>query len=240
VKITGRLVSYYNAVEQDRVAELLSALAAGTDVLLIADAGMPGVSDPGYRLVGAAADAGICVTVLPGPSAVTAALAVSGLPTDRFCFEGFPPRGSGARERRFAELAAEPRTMVFFESRRRVAATLAELAAAFGPDRPAVACRELTKTHEEIARGTLGELTAWAERGVLGEITLVVGGAAARARQRPGEPGWAASVAAAVAEVSARQAAGTPRKLAIAAVAAESGLPKRAVYNAVVAAVPPG
>jgi 16S rRNA (cytidine1402-2'-O)-methyltransferase len=240
VKITGRLVSYYNAVEQDRVAELLSALAAGTDVLLIADAGMPGVSDPGYRLVGAAADAGICVTVLPGPSAVTAALAVSGLPTDRFCFEGFPPRGSGARERRFAELAAEPRTMVFFESRRRVAVTLAELAAAFGPDRPAVACRELTKTHEEIARGTLTELTAWAERGVLGEITLVVGGAAARARQRPGEPGWAASVAAAVAEVSARQAAGMPRKLAIAAVAAEWGLPKRAVYNAVVAAVQPG
>ncbi len=240
VKITGRLVSYYNAVDQDRVAELLAALEAGTDVLLIADAGMPGVSDPGYRLVGAAAEAGIGVTVLPGPSAVTAALAVSGLPTDRFCFEGFPPRGAGARERRFAELAAEPRTMVFFESRRRVAATLAELAAAFGPDRPAVACRELTKTHEEIARGTLTELAAWAERGVLGEITLVVGGAPARARQRPGDPGWAASVAAAVTEVSARQAAGVPRKLAIAAVAAEWGLPKREVYNAVVAAARPG
>jgi 16S rRNA (cytidine1402-2'-O)-methyltransferase len=240
VRITGRLVSYYNAVDQDRVAELLAALEAGTDVLLIADAGMPGVSDPGYRLVGAAAEAGIGVTVLPGPSAVTAALAVSGLPTDRFCFEGFPPRGAGARERRFGELAAEPRTMVFFESRRRVAATLAELAAAFGPDRPAVACRELTKTHEEIARGTLTELAAWAERGVLGEITLVVGGAPARARQRPGEPGWAASVAAAVAEVSARQAAGVPRKLAIAAVAAEWGLPKREVYNAVVAAARPG
>jgi 16S rRNA (cytidine1402-2'-O)-methyltransferase len=240
VRITGRLVSYYNAVDQDRVAELLAALEAGTDVLLIADAGMPGVSDPGYRLVGAAAEAGIGVTVLPGPSAVTAALAVSGLPTDRFCFEGFPPRGAGVRERRFGELAAEPRTMVFFESRRRVAATLAELAAAFGPDRPAVACRELTKTHEEIARGTLTELAAWAERGVLGEITLVVGGAPARARQRPGEPGWAASVAAAVAEVSARQAAGVPHKLAIAAVAAEWGLPKREVYNAVVAAARPG
>src|SRR5579863_3344326 len=234
VKTTGRLVSYYNAVDQDRVAELLAALAAGTDVLLIADAGIPGVSDPGYRLVGAAADAGICVTVLPGPSAVTAALAVSGLPTDRFCFEGFPPRGAGARERRFAELAAEPRTMVFFESRRRVAATLAELATAFGPDRRAVACRELTKTHEEIARGTLGELAVWAD-GVLGEITLVVAGAPVRSRRHPGEDDWAASVAAAVAEVSARQAAGMPRKLAIAAVAAESGLPKREVYNAVVA-----
>jgi 16S rRNA (cytidine1402-2'-O)-methyltransferase len=234
VRLTGRLVSYHNAVDQDKVAELMAALAAGTDVLLIADAGMPGVSDPGYRLVGAAAEAGIAVTVLPGPSAVTAALAVAGLPTDRFCFEGFPPRGTGARERRFTELAAEPRTMVFFESRRRVAATLGELAAAFGPDRQAVACRELTKTHEEVARGTLTELAAWAERGVLGEITLVVAGAPARALQHPGQPGWAASVAAAVAEVSARQAAGMPRKQAIAAVAAESGLPKREVYNAVV------
>jgi 16S rRNA (cytidine1402-2'-O)-methyltransferase len=235
VRLTGRLVSYYNAVDQDRVAELLAALEAGTDVLLIADAGMPGVSDPGYRLVGAAAEAGIAVTVLPGPSAVTAALAVAGLPTDRFCFEGFPPRGAGARQRRFAELAAEPRTMVFFESRRRVAATLSELAAAFGPDRQAVACRELTKTHEEVARGSLAELAAWAERGVLGEITLVVAGAPARPRQRPDQPGWAASVEAAVAEVSVRQAAGMPRKQAIAAVAAESGLPKREVYNAVVA-----
>jgi 16S rRNA (cytidine1402-2'-O)-methyltransferase len=218
VRVTGRLVSYYNGVDTGKAAELLAALAAGTDILLIADAGMPGVSDPGYRLVGAAAQAGIAVTVLPGPSAVTAALAVSGLPTDRFCFEGFPPRSAGARQRRFAELAAEPRTMVFFESRRRIAATLGELAAAFGAGRQAVACRELTKTHEEIARGTLAELAAWAERGVLGEITLVVAGAPA-----------------AVAEVSAREAAGTPRKQAIAAVAAESGLPKREVYNAVVA-----
>ena len=240
VKISGRLVSYYNAVDRDRVAELLSAMEAGTDVLLIPDAGMPGVSDPGYRLVGAAAEAGIAVTVLPGPSAVTAALAVSGLPTDRFCFEGFPPRSAGARDRRFGELAAEPRTMVFFESRRRVAATLAELAASVGPDRQAVACRELTKTHEEIARGTLAELAAWAKQGVLGEITLVVAGAPARSRRSSGEPGWAASLAAAVAEVAARQAAGMPRKEAIAAVAAESGLPRREVYNAVVAGGRPG
>jgi 16S rRNA (cytidine1402-2'-O)-methyltransferase len=235
VRLTGRLVSYYNGVDKDKAAELLAALEAGTDVLLIADAGMPGVSDPGYRLVGAAAEAGITVTVLPGPSAVTAALAVSGLPTDRFCFEGFPPRSAGARQRRFAELAAEPRTMVFFESRRRVGATLTELAVAFGPDRRAVACRELTKTHEEIARGPLAELAAWAGRGVLGEITVVVAGAPAKAQPRPGEPGWPASVARAVAEVSAREAAGLPRKLAIAAVAAESGLPRREVYNAVVA-----
>jgi 16S rRNA (cytidine1402-2'-O)-methyltransferase len=227
----GRLVSNYDAVEQDRVAELLAALGAGTDVLLVVDAGMPGVSDPGYRLVSAAADAGIAVTVLPGPSAVTAALAISGLPSDRFCFEGFPPRGAGAQARRFAELTGEPRTMVFFESRRRVAATLGELAAAFGGDRPAVACRELTKTHEEVARGTLAELAAWAARGVLGEITLVVGGGS-----RAGEQGRPLSVAEAVTEVAAREAAGTPRKLAIAAVAKESGLRRREVYNAVVGA----
>jgi 16S rRNA (cytidine1402-2'-O)-methyltransferase len=235
VRLTGRLMSYYNGVDKDKTAEFLAALEAGTDVLLIADAGMPGVSDPGFRLVGAAAKAGFTVTVLPGPSAVTAALAVSGLPTDRFCFEGFPPRAAAARARRFAELAAEPRTMVFFESRRRVAATLRELAAAFGPGRQAVACRELTKTHEEVARGTLAELAAWAERGVLGEITLVVAGISARPRPRPGEPGWAGSVAEAVAAVTARQAAGMTRKEAIVAVAAESGLPRREVYNAVVA-----
>jgi 16S rRNA (cytidine1402-2'-O)-methyltransferase len=235
VRLTGRLISYYNGVDKDKAAEFVAALEAGTDVLLIADAGMPGVSDPGYRLVGAAAAAGVPVTVLPGPSAVTAALAVSGLPTDRFCFEGFPPRGAGPRQRRFAELATEPRTMVFFESRRRVAATLGELAAAFGPDRQAVACRELTKTHEEVARGTLAELAAWAGRGVLGEITLVVAGAPAKAQPRPGGPGWTASLAAAVTAVAAREAGGMPRKAAIAVVATESGLPKREVYNAVVA-----
>jgi 16S rRNA (cytidine1402-2'-O)-methyltransferase len=223
----GRLVSYYDAVERDRSPELLKALEAGTDVLLIVDAGVPGISDPGFRLVAAAAGAGICVTVLPGPSAVTAALAVSGLPSDRFCFEGFPPRAAGPRARRFAELAAEPRTMVFFESRRRLAVTLRELAGAFGGDRPAVACRELTKTHEEIARGTLASLAGWADRGVLGEITLVVAGAPGPARP---------SVAEAVAAVSAREAAGVPRKQAIAAVAAESGLRRREVYNAVVGA----
>ena len=159
---------------------LLAELTAGHDVLLVTDAGMPGISDPGYRLVAAAAQAGIRVSVLPGPSAVTAALAVSGLPSDRFCFEGFPPRRAGERARRFAELAAEPRTLVFFESRRRLAATLAGLAEAFGPGRPAVVCRELTKTHEEVRRGTLGELAAWAQTGPLGEITIVVAGAPPR------------------------------------------------------------
>jgi 16S rRNA (cytidine1402-2'-O)-methyltransferase len=241
VKPAGRVVSYYDGVEQSRVAGLLAALASGDDVLLVTDAGMPGVSDPGYRLVAAAAAAGLRVTVLPGPSAVTAALAVSGLPSDRFCFEGFPPRRRGERARRFAALAAEPRTMVLFEAGRRVGGTLAELAGAFGPGRGAVVCRELSKTHEEIRRGTLGELAEWAADGLLGEVTLVVAGSPARAGARPaagapGEPGPALTPAAAAAEVAAREAAGTPRKEAIAAVAAESGLRKREVYDAVVAA----
>src|SRR3984957_11447887 len=169
-----------------------SSTGSGRDVLVVTDAGMPAISDPGYRLVAAAALAGIRVTAVPGPSAVTTALAVSGLPSDRFCFEGFPPRKSGERARRFAELAADPRTYVLFESPRRVAATLEELRASHGDDRAAVVCRELTKTHEEIVRGSLAELAAWAagqeaSGGVRGEITLVVAGigqAAVRAAAR--------------------------------------------------------
>jgi 16S rRNA (cytidine1402-2'-O)-methyltransferase len=230
VNLAGRVVSYYDAVERSRETVLLAALRDGQDVLLVTDAGMPAVSDPGYRLVAAAAAAGARVTVLPGPSAVTAALAVSGLPSDRFCFEGFPPRKAGERARRLAGLAAEPRTMVFFESPRRAAATLAELAQAFGPGRRAVACRELTKTYEEIRRGTLGELAAWAEGGVLGEVTLVVEGAA-----RPGPGGEPVrSPEEAAAEVAMQVAAGIARKEAIVAVARESGLPRRLVYDAVV------
>jgi 16S rRNA (cytidine1402-2'-O)-methyltransferase len=233
VEPAGRIVSYYDAVEQSRVPGLLAALQGGDDVLLITDAGMPGVSDPGYRLIAAAAAAGVRVTVLPGPSAVTAALAVSGLPSDRFCFEGFPPRRAGDRARRFAGLAAERRTMIFFESPRRLAATLAELAAAFGPARPAVVCRELTKTHEETRRGTLGELAEWAAGGTLGEVTLVIAGAPAGAGPTPG---LAAGLAA---EVAAQEAAGAPRKQAIAAVARDRGLRKRVVYDAVLTAKHP-
>jgi 16S rRNA (cytidine1402-2'-O)-methyltransferase len=192
VELQARLVSYYDAVEARRVPGLLADLLAGQDVLLVTDAGTPGISDPGYRLVAAAAAAGITVTALPGPSAVTTALAVSGLPTDRFCFEGFPPRRAGERARRFAELAGEGRTQVYFESGRRLASTLAELAASHGAGRPAVVCRELTKTHEEIVRGTLAELAAWAGPGdrqdqgsgaVRGEITLVVAGIDRRSRR---------------------------------------------------------
>ena len=229
VELTGRLVSYYEAVEAAREDLLLGELRAGHDVLLVTDAGMPGVSDPGYRLTAAAAEAGLRVTVLPGPSAVTAALAVSGLPTDRFCFEGFPPRGRGDRSRRFAELAGERRTMVLFESPRRAGTTLSELSAAFGEERRAVVCRELTKTHEEVRRGTLAELAAWAAGGLLGEITVVVEGAPAA-----GRGAGAGDVSAAVAEVSRRVAGGLSRKDAIAAVAAETGVPRNRVYGAVV------
>src|ERR1700742_4786560 len=162
IELRARVVSYYDAVETRRTAELLGELKAGRDVLLVTDAGTPGISDPGYRLVSAPAAAGLRVTALPGPSAVTTALAVSGLPTDRFSFEGFPPRGQGERARRFGELAADARTHVLFESPRRVAATLAELRESHGDDRSAVLCRELTKTHEEIVRGSLAELAAWA------------------------------------------------------------------------------
>jgi 16S rRNA (cytidine1402-2'-O)-methyltransferase len=226
VPVTGRLVSYYDDVEAERVPGLIDHLASGRDVLLITDAGMPGISDPGYRLVTAAIEAGIDVTVLPGPSAVTAALAVSGLPTDRFCFEGFAPRRPGERARRFAELATERRTMVFFESPRRLAATLAELAKAFGPDRSAVVCRELTKTHEEIVRASLANLAQWAHNGVLGEITLVVAGAAPAASQ--------ASLSEAADEVEVAVAAGATRSDAITAVAARLGIRKRELYDAVV------
>jgi 16S rRNA (cytidine1402-2'-O)-methyltransferase len=206
VELKARVVSYYDAVEARRTADLLGELKAGRDILLVTDAGTPGISDPGYRLVAAAAAAGLRVTALPGPSAVTTALAVSGLPTDRFSFEGFPPRGQGERNKRFAELASDRRTQVYFESGRRLAVTLAELAASHGEDRPAVVCRELTKTHEEIKRGTLAELAAWAAQvsgadprapkkapkkrkgttsgAVRGEITLVVAGTARSSRRR--------------------------------------------------------
>jgi 16S rRNA (cytidine1402-2'-O)-methyltransferase len=196
VTITGRVVSYYDVVEVRRAEELVADLQAGKDVLVVTDAGMPGVSDPGYRVVSAAVAAGIRVTAIPGPSALTTALAVSGLPTDRFCFEGFPPRKPGERRSRFAELAADPRTQVFFESPRRVHQTLKELASSHGAERPGVVCRELTKVHEEVVRGPLAELAQWADPegpaqqasgGVRGEITLVVGGtgfAAARAAAR--------------------------------------------------------
>jgi 16S rRNA (cytidine1402-2'-O)-methyltransferase len=225
----GRVLSYFEGNEVGRTPELVEALTGGARVLLVTDAGMPSVSDPGYRLVAAAVEAGIRVTAVPGPSAVLTALALSALPVDRFTFEGFLPRKTGDRARALAEIAAEPRTMVFFEAPHRIAETLAAMAEAFGADRPAAVCRELTKTYEEVKRGPIGELADWAADGVRGEITVVVGGAPPAAPQQ-------LTPAELAARVADREAAGERRKEAIAAVAADLGLPKREVFDAVVAA----
>jgi 16S rRNA (cytidine1402-2'-O)-methyltransferase len=229
VEVPGRVVSYFEGNESARTGELVRALRDGARVLLVTDAGMPSVSDPGYRLVEAAVAEGVRVTAGPGPSAVLTALALSGLPVDRFCFEGFLPRKPGERAGRLREVAAEPRTMVFFESPRRLAESLAAMAEVFGADRPAAVCRELTKTYEEVRRGPLAELAAWAAGGVLGEITVVVSGAPPAGPAEVGADELAARVA-------TRESAGQPRKEAIAEVAAELGLPKREVFDAVVAA----
>lgn len=228
VQPTARVVSYFEGNEAARTPELADALEAGSRVLLVTDAGMPSVSDPGYRLVAAAVERGIRVTAVPGPSAVLTALAVSGLPVDRFCFEGFLPRKAGERRSRLADLATERRTLVYFEAPHRLDDTLAAMAEVFGAERPAAVCRELTKTYEEVKRGPLGDLAAWAAEGVRGEITVVVQGASAQ--------GPVLDPAELVQRVQDREEAGERRKEAIAAVAAEAGLPKREVFDAVVAA----
>lgn len=224
----GRVVSYHEHNEVARAAELVAAAESGAVVAVVTDAGMPSVSDPGLRVVRAAAEAGVAVTAVPGPSAVLTALALSGLATDRFCFEGFPPRRSGERRRLLASLAAEPRTMIFFEAPHRLTATLADLVEAFGADRPAAVCRELTKTYEEVKRQPLGQLADWAAAGeVLGEVTLVVAG-----RPAPSGPPAEADVEALVVEVRRRVAAGERMKTAVAAVAEPAGVPKRLLYDA--------
>ncbi|MFH8365984.1 16S rRNA (cytidine(1402)-2'-O)-methyltransferase [Streptomyces sp. NPDC018031] len=229
VQPAGRIVSYFEGNEAARTEELVEALTGGARVVLVTDAGMPSVSDPGYRLVAAAVERGVDVTAVPGPSAVLTALAVSGLPVDRFCFEGFPPRKEGERLGRLREVAGERRTLVYFEAPHRLAATLASMAEVFGADRRAAVCRELTKTYEEVRRGPLAELVAWAADGVRGEITVVVQGAPERSAERL-EPAELAR------RVAVREEAGERRKEAIAAVAQETGLPKREVFDAVVAA----
>lgn len=226
VTLSGRVVSYFDGNETARTPALVEAMASGQRVVLVTDAGMPSVSDPGYRLVLGALEAGADVTAVPGPSAVLTALAVSGLPVDRFCFEGFLPRKAGERGRRLAALAAEERTMVFFEAPHRTEAALTAMAAAFGADRRAAVCRELTKTHEEVRRGPLADLVDWAGGGVRGEVTLVVAGAPPTAAL-DGDPD---TLRAAVAE---REAAGTSRKEAIMEVAKLAGVPRREVYDLV-------
>lgn len=236
VTLTGRVLSLHEHNEAARAVGLVADLVAGARVLVVTDAGMPGVSDPGYRLVRAAVDAGVRVTAVPGPSAVLTALAVSGLPTDRFAFEGFLPRRSGERGARLRAVADDPRTLVFFEAPHRLAETLRAMAEVLGADRRAVACRELTKTFEEVRRGGLGELAAWAADGVRGEVTLVVAGAPSPPRGGAGGVAGAADSPHLAALVAAEEASGHPRKEAIAAVAVRLGVPKRVVYDAVVAA----
>lgn len=226
VTVTGRVVSYFEGNESSRTPALLESLLGGERVLLVTDAGMPSVSDPGYRLVAAAVEHDVRVTAVPGPSAVLTALAVSGLPVDRFCFEGFLPRKAGERARRLAELADERRTMVFFEAPHRTEAALAAMAEAWGGDRAAAVCRELTKTHEEVRRGPLADLVAWAGDGVRGEVTIVVAGAEP-APQVASDPD---SLRAAVADL---ELGGVRRKDAIVEVARRAGVPKREVYNLV-------
>ncbi|TQE31274.1 16S rRNA (cytidine(1402)-2'-O)-methyltransferase [Streptomyces ipomoeae] len=225
----GRVVSYFEGNETARTPELVEALVGGARVLLVTDAGMPSVSDPGYRLVAAAVEQGVRVTAVPGPSAVLTALALSGLPVDRFCFEGFLPRKAGERLGRLREVADERRTLVYFEAPHRLEATLAAMAEVFGGERRAAVCRELTKTYEEVKREPLGELAEWAAGGVRGEITVVVEGAGEK-------PAGELSAEELVRRVRVREEAGERRKEAIAAVAVEAGVPKREVFDAVVAA----
>lgn len=225
VTIGGKLISYYDQVEAARTPSLVEAIETGSDVLVITDAGMPSVSDPGFKLVAACAQAGLKVTCLPGPSAVTTALAVSGLPSERFCFDGFAPRKPGARTTWLTSLATEQRTVVFFESPHRLADTLAAAVKVLGPDRRAAVCRELTKTYEEIRRGTLAELAPWAADGVRGEITVVLAPADA-VESDPADL---------VGDVEALVADGARLKDACGEVAAAAGVSRRELYEAVLA-----
>jgi 16S rRNA (cytidine1402-2'-O)-methyltransferase len=233
VTTNARVVSYFEGNEAARTAELVRALGEGARILLVTDAGMPSVSDPGFRLVAAAAEHDIPVTAIPGPSAALTALALSGLPVRRFCLEGFLPRKAGERTRRLAELAGERRTMIFFEAPHRTAAALAALAEAFGADRRAAACRELTKIYEEVRRGTLSDLLAWADgTEVRGEVTLVVAGATP-----PGDP---ETLADAVEAVLALTRSGTKLKSAAAEIAERTGLAKNLLYDQVIKMSRPG
>jgi len=225
VEPRGRVISYHEHNEAARTPDLVARLVQGDRVVVVTDAGMPSVSDPGYRLVVAAVAAGIRVTCVPGPSAVLMSLAVSGLPVDRFCFEGFLPRKPGERSRTLTDLAAERRTMVFFEAPHRLAVSLEAMASAFGAEREAAVCRELTKTWEEVRRGGLAELAAWAADGVKGEITVVVAGAAA----------VVTSVEDALPAVQERVAAGERLKDVCADIAGSTGLSKKALYDAALA-----
>lgn len=228
VTVSGRVISYHEHNEAAKTGELLEQVRSGKTLVMVTDAGMPSVSDPGFRLVEGAVAAGLTVTAVPGPSAVLTALALSGLPTDRFCFEGFLPRKAGERSSRLADLDAERRTMVFFEAPHRLEPMLRALRERFGADRRAAVCRELTKTYEEVIRGSLRELLEWAENNeVRGEIAVVVGGAPERAPGKTEDH---------VAAVNGLIAQGVRLKEAVAAVAEDAKVSKRELYSAVLEA----
>jgi 16S rRNA (cytidine1402-2'-O)-methyltransferase len=224
IDIRGQVISHFDANEQSRIPQLLAALQENKSVVVISDAGMPTVSDPGFRIVQAASEAGISVTVIPGPSAVTTALAISGLPTDRFTFEGFLSRKAGERKEQITALMNEPRTMVFFESGQRVADTMADMIAIFGTDRKVAMCRELTKTYEEITRGTLTDVAVRCASEVLGEVTLVVAGAQQQSAQD-------VDVEAVARDLLSRGMSG---KTVVAHLSDVVGMPKREAFDLVV------
>ncbi len=224
---TAKILSFFEGNETDRTQELLEALRNGKRVLVVSDAGMPTISDPGFRLMRDAIAENIEVHVIPGPSAPTMAIALSGLPTDRFTFEGFAPRTSGARVAFYESLRFEERTIVLFEAPHRLLDSLQDARSILGPERLGAICREMTKTYEETIRGTLDQLIAWAEGNeVLGEITLVFGGVEVGAHEKTSSE--------MVAKVREYESAGMDRKEAISTVAKELDLPKKLVYAAVV------
>jgi len=231
--IQGKVISYFEANEASRVEYILNAVKAGQNVLVVTDAGMPNISDPGYRLVVGAIEAEIPLTVLPGPSAVLTALVLSGLPADRFCFEGFLPRKSGERLSSLRALSAETRTMVFFEAPHRIGKSLIDMVTVFGAARQAAVCREMTKTYEEVVRAPLGELANWAQGEVRGEITLVVAGITVE--QLRIDSGLS-DMQAVVERVNGLVSGGTSLKDASAQVAQSAGISKRDVYQAAIAA----
>jgi 16S rRNA (cytidine1402-2'-O)-methyltransferase len=226
-QFSARVLSFFEGNESDRTEELLKHLAQGVNVLVLSDAGMPTISDPGFRLMRDAIAADIEVHVIPGPSAPTMAIALSGLPTDRFTFEGFAPRTSGARVAFYEALRFEERTIVLFEAPHRLLESLTDARSILGSDRRGAICREMTKRYEETIRGTLDQLIEWATNNeVLGEITLVFGGVEAGNEAKTNEQ--------LLARVREFEAAGMDRKAAIATVAQELDLPKKLVYAAVV------
>lgn len=228
IKHNAKVISFFEGNESERIEELTGILNSNKDILVVTDAGAPGISDPGYRLIRAALELNIQIKVLPGPSAVTTALLLSGLPTDRFCFEGFPPRTKSAREKWFKDLAQEQRTIIFFEAPHRIVESLIDAQTAFGADRSGVICREMSKQYEEVIRGSIAELITWAEsKDILGEITMVVEGFDTGTRQFSQEE--------LVRLVIEQENAGESRKEAIAQVAKQNGVAKRVVFDAMVA-----